>query len=151
MPAARRTSALILFWRIHRWVLQKTNGRIGSRILGHHVLLLTTTGHKSGEPRTIALYTFPDRGAYVVVASNAGHISHPAWYRNLKQNPEAEIRIGGRRHPVKARDAAGVERERLWGLITARDDSYAEYQAQVAREIPVVILDPQDERPTKSR
>jgi len=63
---------------------------------GHTILLLTTTGRKSGQPRETALYTFPDQEDYIVVASNVGKEIHPGWYLNLRENPDASILIGGR-------------------------------------------------------
>jgi F420H(2)-dependent quinone reductase len=142
MPAARRNFALKLFWRFHRWLYQASGGRLGAKVRGKTVLLLITTGRKSGEPRPSTLYTFQDQGNYVVIASNAGHPSHPAWYLNLRANPEAVVRVGGRESQAIARDATGEERERLWAQTIVWDPDYAEYQQRTDRVIPVVVLEP---------
>jgi deazaflavin-dependent oxidoreductase (nitroreductase family) len=90
-----RPTGLVLLWRFHRWLMRLTKGRFGSRLMGHAVLLLTTTGRKSGQPRETALYTFPDQNNFIVVASNAS------------------ILIGRRQRAVRSREAEGDERERL--------------------------------------
>ena len=96
MPSLRRSAGLVLFWRFHRWLMRLTKGRLGSRLRGNAVLLLTTIGRKSGQPRETALYTFPDQEDYIVVASNLGEEVHPGWYLNLRENPEVSILFGGR-------------------------------------------------------
>jgi proline iminopeptidase len=105
-------------------------------------LLLTTTGRKSGERRDVALNYFSDGDSYIVVASYAGEDRDPAWWRNLKANPDAELRVGGRRIRVRAREADGAERERLWTRLVATDPAYAEYQERTKRRLPVVVLEP---------
>lgn len=144
MPSMRRSPGLFLFWRLHRWLMRLTKGRLGSRLMGNIVLLLTTTGRKSGQPRETALYTFPDQDNYIVVASNVGEDVHPGWYLNLRENPEASILISGKQQAVMAREAQGAERERLWEMVTAEDESYAEYQTWTTRKIPVIVLEPRD-------
>jgi len=144
MPSLRRSTGLVLFWRFHRWLMRLTKGRLGSRLMGHTVLLLTTTGRKSGQPRETALFTFPDQDNYIVIASNVGEDVHPGWYLNLRENPNASILIGGRQQTVRAREVEGDERERMWGMVTAKDVSYAEYQTWTARKIPVIVLEPRD-------
>ena len=144
MPPMRRSTGLVLFWRFHRWLMHLTKGRIGSQLMGNTVLLLTTTGRKSGQPRETALYTFPDGDDYIVVASNVGRDVHPGWYLNLCENPEASILIGGRQRAVIAHEAEGDERVRLWEMVTTEDESYAEYQTWTERKIPVIVLGPQE-------
>jgi deazaflavin-dependent oxidoreductase (nitroreductase family) len=140
----RHSPGLVLFWRFHRWLMRLTKGRLGSRLMGNAVLLLTSTGRKSGLPRETALYTFPDGDNYIVVASNVGEKVHPGWYLNLHENPDASILIGGKRRAVKAREAEDAERERLWEMVTTEDESYAEYQTWTMRKIPVIVLEPRD-------
>jgi deazaflavin-dependent oxidoreductase (nitroreductase family) len=140
----RRSTGLVLFWRFHRWLMRLTKGRIGSHLMGNTVLLLTTIGRKSGQSRETALYTFPDEDDNIVVASNVGRDVHPGWYLNLRENPEASILIGGRQRAVIAHEAEGVERERLWEMVTTEDKSYAEYQTWTERRIPVIVLEPQE-------
>lgn len=144
MPAARRSKSLILFWRLHRWIYEASDGRIGASLLGTKVLKLTALGRHSGEPRAIMIFYFPYQDSYVIIGSNAGDDRHPAWYLNLQAEPLAEIQIGRERIKVEARTAAGEEHARLWSEITNKDDSYIEYQKRTDRQIPVVVLDPVD-------
>ena len=141
MPAIRRTPLIEFFWAIHRWLYQKTGGRLGSTILGNAVLLLTTTGRKTGKMRTTALTYLHDDGRLVVIASNAGERRHPAWFLNLMSHPRATAQVGPMVLTVHGREAVGDERERLWSRIVEMDRSYAEYQARTTRQIPVVVLE----------
>jgi deazaflavin-dependent oxidoreductase (nitroreductase family) len=105
-------------------------------------LLLTTTGRVSGERRDVALNYLPDGDSYIVVASYAGEDRDPAWWRNLKTDPDAEVRVSGARVRVRAREVDGAERERLWARIVAKDPAYDEYQHRTKRRLPVVVLKP---------
>jgi deazaflavin-dependent oxidoreductase (nitroreductase family) len=105
-------------------------------------LLLTTTGRKSGERRDVALNYLPDGNSYIVVASYAGEDRDPAWWRNLKTDPDAEVRVSGARVRVRAREVDGAERERLWARIVAKDPAYDEYRHRTKRRLPVVVLQP---------
>jgi deazaflavin-dependent oxidoreductase (nitroreductase family) len=105
------------------------------------MLLLTTRGRKSGEPRTLPLACFPDGERLVVVASNAGQDFDPAWWLNLKANPEAEVQFGRERFRVRAHAAAGAEHERLWPWLKQRNPMYARYEKKTERQIPVVVLE----------
>ncbi len=107
-------------------------------------LLLTTTGRKSGEARMLPLlYRKVDAG-FVVIASKGGAPSHPAWFLNLLETPDCEIRVGRDVHRVKARVSAGEERAGLWKIMVELYAPYEDYQASTDREIPVVVLDPSD-------
>jgi proline iminopeptidase len=109
---------------------------------GSTVLLLTTTGRRTGEETTTPLiYGLDGDGNPVIVASKGGAPEHPGWYRNLVKTPEAEVQILGDRFRVHARDAQGTERERLWELMNGIWPHYAEYQTKTEREIPVVVLE----------
>jgi deazaflavin-dependent oxidoreductase (nitroreductase family) len=119
-----------------------SGGWIGGQVYGMPVLLLTTVGRKSGTPRTRALMYLPKGEASVVIASFAGEPRDPDWWRNLKANPRAEVQRGRRVTRVRAREAAGEEREQLWGEAVTRDGGYAVYQSPTARRIPVVVLEP---------
>ena len=123
--------------RVYRW----TNGKIGGSMRGASILLLTTTGRRSGQPRTTPLLFLRKGDAYVVVASNGGLDTHPSWYVNLRANPEAEIRIGSERVRVRARVAPAEERAELWTRIVERNAGYETYQRKTSREIPVVVLE----------
>jgi deazaflavin-dependent oxidoreductase (nitroreductase family) len=142
MAAIRRTKLVELGWRMHRWLYQVSGGRIGRRMNRMPVLLLITTGRKSGKRRPAALQYVPDGDAFVVIASHAGEPTHPAWFLNLQANPEVEVQVRNRTLPMRAREAEGDERERLWKKIVETDPAYQEYQDRVSRRIPVVVLEP---------
>ena len=118
-----------------------TNGAEGHDWRGTQILLLTTSGRTSGEPRTAPLIYQPDGDRYVVVASKGGAPEHPGWYRNLARNPAVEVQVGPDRFPAAARTATGDERARLWKLMNETWPAYDEYQARTGREIPVVVLE----------
>ena len=136
---------LTVFSRMHVVVYQASGGRIGGRFRRTApVLLLTTTGRKSGKRRTTPLLYVEDGERYAVVASVGGAPAHPAWYLNLRAHPAATIQIGRRTLVVTAETAGPDERARLWALATRMDPTYDAYQAKTSREIPVVILSPAD-------
>ena len=105
-------------------------------------LLLTTTGRKSGEPRTQPLACFPEGEDWIVVASNNGQDKHPAWFLNLQAKPEARMQIGRIDRAVQAHVAEGEERDRLWPWLKERNPAYAGYERKTERRIPVVVLRP---------
>ena len=129
--------------RAHVVLFRLSGGRLGGRIpSGAPVLLLTTTGRKSGKQRTLPLLYLEDAGRYVVIASVGGAPKHPAWYLNLLANPGATIEVGRRKLRVTASTASAEERARLWPLTVQMYPGYEDYQARTSREIPVVILTP---------
>ncbi len=128
---------------IHKFWYQMTGGIIGNKVSGMPVLLLTTTGRKSGHRRTTPLTHQRDGDTYVVIASNGGSPQHPAWYLNLRANPDADIQIGREHIRVRAETANDEDRERLYNQAANIFPGYAEYQKETARKIPVVILTPQ--------
>ena len=111
-------------------------------VAGMPVLLLTTTGRRSGKARTTPLTFFRDGTDLVVIASNGGADRPPDWSLNLKQNPRAVVEIGTDELSVTARTASEQDRERLWVGITATYAGYADYQERTTRHIPVVLLTP---------
>jgi deazaflavin-dependent oxidoreductase (nitroreductase family) len=127
---------------IHNSIYRLTGGKIAGRIGKAPVLLLTTTGRKSGKRRTNPLLFTRAGDGYAVIASKGGADQHPLWYLNLKANPRAEVRVGRRTRKVHARDAEGDERERLWREIVDLYSGYDTYQARTSRQIPVVVLEP---------
>jgi deazaflavin-dependent oxidoreductase (nitroreductase family) len=127
---------------LHRLLYRASGGRIGGRLWDLPVVLLTTTGRKSGKKRTVPLCSFRDGDDVVVIASYGGLDQPPAWWLNLEANPAGEVLAGRERRAVTARNAAGDERTRLWSEVTARAPGYLEYERRTAREIPVVILEP---------
>lgn len=131
-----------LFGTEHVRVYRETGGEHGYHWRGARILLLTTTGRTSGQPRTMPLIHRVDDGRYVVVASKGGAPDHPAWFRNLEADPEAEIQVRDETIPVVATVAHGEERARLWELMTEEWPAYDDYAVRTDREIPVVVLTP---------
>jgi deazaflavin-dependent oxidoreductase (nitroreductase family) len=129
-----------LFGAEHVRVYRETDGERGYRWRGTTILLLTTEGRTSGEPRTTPLIHRTDGERWVVVASKGGAPANPSWYENLQANPEATIQVRGEQVPVRASTAAGEERERLWALMAEVWPAYEDYRARTDREIPVVVL-----------
>lgn len=135
--------ALKLFSYVHRALYRATNGRLGSSLRGGPVLLLTTTGRKSGQDRTLPLsYVEANDDDVVIVASAAGAPRHPAWYFNLQANPRVRIQLGEQTRTMIARTVEGLDRIRLWERFVEKYPALAGYQARVSREIPVVVLQP---------
>jgi F420H(2)-dependent quinone reductase len=129
--------------RIHNALYRLTGGKVGGKFRDAPVLLLTTTGRKSGQPRTNPLlYTDAGDSAYMVIASKGGADQHPLWYLNLQANPLAEVTIGRETLQVRARDAEGEERERLWRALADLNPGYDRYARKTSRTIPVVVLEP---------
>jgi deazaflavin-dependent oxidoreductase (nitroreductase family) len=130
--------------KIDPWLLKRTRGRL-STVLGQPVLLLAHSGAKSGQPRETALFYATDGAAVVLVASNGGRATHPAWYHNLLANPECRILAKGCAGTYRARAARGAERDRLWRLAVDVFGGYELYRARAGgRVIPVVVLEPLD-------
>jgi deazaflavin-dependent oxidoreductase (nitroreductase family) len=129
---------------IHRLYYQLTRGAIGAGSAGMPILLLTTTGRKTGRPRTTPLYYVTDGENIVVVASNAGRPRHPLWWLNLHKNPQADVQVRNDKRRVKAEEASGEERERLWRLLVTAYPYYEEFQKATTRKIVVVVLRPRD-------
>jgi len=140
-PAARRAPALMKLGMraavaLYRW----TGGAVGGRVGPEAVLLLTTTGRKSGQRHTVPVSYFEEGSTLFVIASNAGRESHPAWYLNLVSNPGAEIEIKRSRRRVTARVASPQEREHLLAYVATQNPRRNE-RTPTTREIPVVILE----------
>lgn len=129
---------------VHRAILAVSRGRAGWSVQGMQVLELVTVGRKSGEPRAVMLTSPIQQGpAYVVVASRGGDDQHPAWFLNLRDHPDVQVRLqGGPLTRMRARVASPEERAELWPRITADHRNYAGYQARTDREIPLVYLEP---------
>ena len=108
---------------------------------GSPILLLTTTGRKSGKEYTAPLIFGEDDGNYVLVASKGGRPEHPSWYVNLAANPDVGVQVKGDKFRARARTAEGEERDRLWRAMNEIWPHYDEYQTKTTRQIPVVVLD----------
>jgi deazaflavin-dependent oxidoreductase (nitroreductase family) len=126
----------------HVKAYRDTNGEQGYLWNGATALLLTTTGRKSGQPRTSPLIFAQDGDDYLVVASMGGAPQHPQWYLNLTANPEAEVQVKGDVIPVTARTASDDEKPRLWKIVTEQWPNYDVYQTRTDRVIPLVVLSP---------
>jgi deazaflavin-dependent oxidoreductase (nitroreductase family) len=131
-----------LFGEEHVRRYRETGGEVGHDWKGgSKILLLTTKGRKSGEPRTTPLIYENAGDAYVIVASKGGAPEHPGWYANLAKTPEVELQVRDEVFPAHARVADGEERERLWKLAAEQWPAYDDYAKKTDREIPVVVLD----------
>jgi deazaflavin-dependent oxidoreductase (nitroreductase family) len=141
-PHMSATDATKLHGQEHVDVYLETDGEVGHDWRrGSPVLILTTTGRKSGEERQNALIYGMAGDDPMIVASKGGHPSHPAWYLNLRDQPDVEAQIRGDRFSAHARDATADERPELWKQMTGIWPDYDSYQERTDREIPVVILE----------
>jgi deazaflavin-dependent oxidoreductase (nitroreductase family) len=121
-----------------------SGGRIGGRIHHAPVLLITTTGRKSGQPRTVPVVYLADGERMVVIGSNAGHRNEPAWSLNLKANPDADVEVGRKKLKVRARIAEGEERAELWRKQMEQYSGWDRYEARTKRDIAVFVLEPSE-------
>ena len=126
----------------HRAVYRASGGRLLASGLGLPMVLMTTTGRRTGRARTAPLTGFLDGPAVVVVASNGGSHRDPAWLVNLREDPRATVQLRGRTWPVRAREASQQELDRLWPIIVGGFGGYATYRTRTDRPIPLVILEP---------
>jgi F420H(2)-dependent quinone reductase len=133
-----------LFMDINAFLIRLTKGRIGGKLGTQTILLLETTGRKSGQPRVIPIAYFFHEGKYLIVASNWGKDKNASWYLNLKKNPRATLTVNGRKIPVEAHEAWGDEYARLWKFATERNPPYLRYQEMTSRHIPIVVFQPID-------
>jgi deazaflavin-dependent oxidoreductase (nitroreductase family) len=123
-------------------VYKLTGGLIGGKLGPLPVLLLSTTGRKSGKERTVPVAYLQEGDSYVVIASFAGQPKHPAWFHNLKNNPNASVQIGRSQTSVKAEIADPEKKKVLWEKLLKIAPNFEEYQKRTTRDIPVVILHP---------
>ncbi len=129
---------------LHTHAYRASRGLIGHHvpILGIDMLLLDHIGAKSGKRRTTPLLYIRDGDNLAIIDSKGGNPRHPAWFHNLRANPETTVQVGSERRAVRARVAEGEERERLWSRAVEEWSQYGDYQARTDREIPVVVLEP---------
>lgn len=125
-----------------------SGGRLGGRIGRAPVLLLTTTGRRSGEPRTAPVLYLADGEKQVIIDTNAGNARIPSWSLNLEANPEAEVEIGRHKHKVRARTAQGEERADLWRRHNDQFAGFDFYKTRLTRDISVFVLEPIEPRPS---
>jgi deazaflavin-dependent oxidoreductase (nitroreductase family) len=130
---------------LDRPVYRLTGGRhtFASLVSGLPVVMLTTTGKRSGRPRTVPLLGLPTSHGMAVIASNFGQQQHPAWYHNLRADPHGELAYGGRTERCKAVEAEGEERDRIWEQGLAVYPGWAQYEVRASsRRIRVLVLEP---------
>ena len=129
--------------QVHRAIVHTTGGRLLSSAFGMPVVELHTVGRKSGLPRSTML-TAPvvDGDRIVLVASKGGDDRDPDWFRNLIARPDVEVTLGGRRRPMRARQATPAEKAELWPRVLAAYRGYGAYQRRTERDIPLVICEP---------
>lgn len=131
--------------RLHRVLYRATGGVVGARLPGVRppVLLLTARGRRTGQPRTTPTIFFTIKDRVVIAGTNNGDDRDPAWCANLRADPAATIQIGRDRRAVRARFAAGPERERLWAAMKEEHPLFAAYEERTRRETPVIVLEEQ--------
>ncbi len=129
---------------VHKGLLRLSGGRFGWTAMDMPVLELTTTGRRSGRPRSVML-TSPHREGerIVIVASKGGEDSHPAWFLNLRENPQVTVSMKDAPDvPMTARVVSLEQRDWLWSIVSDKQTRYVEYQEKTDREIPLVLLEP---------
>jgi deazaflavin-dependent oxidoreductase (nitroreductase family) len=131
-----------LFYKLHRWMYEVSDGRIGASSSQGPMLLLSTVGRRTGQPRTTALLFMRDGENFIVVASNGGRPQPPAWYLNLEAEPKARVRDGRRRLDVLAETPAAEERDELWRRLYEFYAGWAHYQTLTDRQLSVIRLRP---------
>jgi deazaflavin-dependent oxidoreductase (nitroreductase family) len=146
--AMSAVGAMLLANMMHHldgWVLRLSNGRSTAATLltGLSILSLTTTGAKSGQPRTVPLVAIPHiNKRLIIIASNWGQAKHPAWYYNILAQPQVTVTQNGRSQPYLARETAGDERAACWQQALQTYAGYAAYEQRTSRHIPVILLTP---------
>ena len=129
------------FMSFNSFLLRISRGRIGSKLGTQTILLLHTTGRKSGQERVIPIAYFDYEGKYLIVASNWGKDKNADWYLNLKKQPRAALEVKGKRIEVQSREATGEEYDRLWKFATEHHPPYLDYQKMTTRHIPIMVFE----------
>ncbi len=130
------------FMALHVAIYRLSGGKLSGKMLGFNVILLTAKGRKSGKSYTLPLGYFDHPDGYVIVASNSGLPSNPAWYYNLKSNPQVTMQILDKNIPVTAEVLSGEARAQAWQKVITTAPLYANYEKRTSREIPVILLRP---------
>jgi deazaflavin-dependent oxidoreductase (nitroreductase family) len=130
-----------LFMDINAFLIRISHGRIGSRLGTQTILLLETTGRKTGQLREVPIAYFFHEGKYLIVGSNWGRDRNADWYFNLLKNPRAKLTVNGKTFQVTARDTQGDEYARLWDWATKKHPPYLNYQKMTERHIPIVVFE----------
>ena len=142
--SARIKDATTKFWTgVHQQIFRASKGAVLGRAFGMPVVMLTTTGRKTGKKRTTMLTSPVQEGdSIIIVASYGGDDRHPTWFLNLRDNPEVEVTTMGRTMQMIARVASAEEKAELWPKVTRSYGGYGRYQQRTSRDIPLVILEP---------
>ncbi len=136
-------NALFIKWLMsfNSFLIRISRGRIGSNLGAQTILLLHTTGRKSGQERVIPIAYFDYEGKYLIVASNWGKDKNADWYLNLKKQPYAALEVKGKRIEVQSREARGEEYDRLWKFAIEKHPPYLDYQKMTSRHIPIIVFE----------
>ena len=140
--STRSAWALKTFGKLHIPLYRASGGRLFGKLDRAPVLLLTTVGRRSGQPRTAPVVYLSDGDRLIVVGSNAGHERTPAWSLNLESNPVAEVELGREHRNVLARIAEGEERAELWRKMNEMYSGFDDYSTRTARDIHLFVLEP---------
>src|SRR3954464_10087438 len=127
---------------VHKWLFKTTRGKVGGKFEGRPMLLLHHVGRKTGEARETLIQYYPRGNDMVVVGSNGGRDTHPAWVHNVRAKPDVEVEVGGKRMQATARLLDGDERDRVWAELSEFYPGYGHYQTLTDRKIEVVALTP---------
>lgn len=142
MPTSPRDRFNKFFGALHTKIFRISKGKVANKMRGAPMFLLTTTGAKSGQPRTSPLIYLADGNDYIVVASNAGQNHAPGWYYNLKADPSATVEVGGKTIRVTSSVIPNAEKPELWAKLDTLFKGYATYRGKTSREIPLIRLTP---------
>jgi len=142
MPVRGEYSDPLLYNEATAAEFRANNGQVTGDFAGRTLLLLTTTGAKTGLPRVTPLIYTKDGDSYVVTAADAGSDLHPGWYHNIVANPVVTVEVGEGAHEAIATEPIGVERDRLYANRIVETPRFAEYQAKTTRRIPIILLTP---------
>jgi deazaflavin-dependent oxidoreductase (nitroreductase family) len=146
-PLAPSPPRSLWFARLHLWLYRASRGWIAGKLPGRGFLMLTTTGRKTGARYAVPLEYHTDGQIPYIIASNYGKDHPPAWYFNLLANPTVEIERDGRRYQARASVVEAAERDRIWAKLVRGSPYYARYQRGVSRQIPIILLRPEQPAP----
>jgi deazaflavin-dependent oxidoreductase (nitroreductase family) len=128
---------------VNTWIYRWSGGKLGGKwMYGAPILLLTTRGRKTGEPRTAPLLYLEDGERVILVGSQGGMSKDPLWVKNADANPEVEIEIGSKKRLMRSRRGTSEEKTHYWPALCRMYPDYADYQARTTRDIPILVLDP---------
>ena len=146
MPTQVPKTAGKIFTGVHKALYRTSGGRVGGKLMiddkeKGQIVILTTTGRKSGRKRSTPLIAVDHPMGWVITASNSGHHHAPDWYHNLRAEPTATLQVGSESHTVRSREMNGEERDQLWNELVHAYNDYTTYQEVTEREIPVLVLE----------